>query len=220
MKRTLVIVLTVLTSLSTQAQQPQSRNTAWWAHVEALANDGMEGRNTGSPGHKRAADYVAGQFRYAGLEPAGTGGYFQPVKFKTRRIVESASSLSLVRNGSDEPLRLGEDANISMRTDPAPAVEGPLVFAGYGLRIPESGIDDLAGLNLKGAVVVYISATPKSLPDRCRLISVPQPNAGRCTRRRARLGRSALRTRKAATFRGSGRRSPGSSRRCRLRTHR
>src|SRR6516165_2915597 len=164
MKRTLAIVLTVLTSLSTQAQQPQSRNTAWWAHVEALANDGMEGRNTGSPGHKRAADYVAGQFRNAGLEPAGAGGYIQPVKFKTRRIVESSSSLSLVRNGNDEPLVLGEDANISMRTDPAPAVEGPLVFAGYGLRIPESGIDDLDGLNLKGAVVVYISATPKSLP--------------------------------------------------------
>jgi Zn-dependent M28 family amino/carboxypeptidase len=164
MKRVFVIVLTLLTSLSTQAQQPLSRKSAWWGHVEALANDGMEGRNTGSPGHKRAADYVAGQFRNAGLEPAGAGGYIQPVKFKTRRIVESSSSLSLVRNGNDEPLVLGEDANISMRTDPAPAVEGPLVFAGYGLRIPESGIDDLDGLNLKGAVVVYISATPKSLP--------------------------------------------------------
>src|SRR6516162_1144336 len=164
MKRTLVIVLTVLTSLSTQAQQPQSRNTAWWAHVEALANDGMEGRNTGSPGHKRAADYVAGQFRKAGLEPAGSGGHIQPVKFKTRRIVESASSLALLRNGNSEPLVLGDDANISMRTDPAPAVEAPLVFAGYGLRIPESGIDDLDGLNLKDAIVVYISSTPKSLP--------------------------------------------------------
>jgi Zn-dependent M28 family amino/carboxypeptidase len=164
MKRIFVVVLTILTSLSLQAQQPQSRNSAWWAHVEALANDGMEGRNTGSPGHKRAADYVAGQFRKAGLEPAGSGGYIQPVKFKTRRIVESASSLALLRNGNSEPLVLGDDANISMRTDPARAIEAPLIFAGYGLRIPESGIDDLDGLNLQGAIVVYISATPKSLP--------------------------------------------------------
>ena len=68
----------------------------WWSHVEALANDGMEGRNTGSPGHKRAAEYVAAHFKKAGLEPAGTDGFFQPVKFKTRTIDEAESSLALV----------------------------------------------------------------------------------------------------------------------------
>src|SRR6202040_2821904 len=71
----------------------------WWTHVEALANDGMEGRNTGSPAHKRAAEYVAGEFKKSGLEPAGVGGYIQPVKFKTRRIVEAQSTLALVRHG-------------------------------------------------------------------------------------------------------------------------
>jgi Zn-dependent M28 family amino/carboxypeptidase len=38
------------------------------------------------------------------------------------------------------------------------------VFAGYGLNISERGINDLAGLNLKGAIVVYIASTPTSLP--------------------------------------------------------
>ena len=136
----------------------------WWSHVEALANDGMEGRNTGSPAHKRAAEYVAAQFEKAGLEPAGLGGFIQPVAFKTRRIVEAQSSLALITNGTSEPLTLGEDANISMRVDPAPALEAPLVFVGYGLNIPERQINDFAGVNLKGAVVVFISATPSSLP--------------------------------------------------------
>jgi Zn-dependent M28 family amino/carboxypeptidase len=136
----------------------------WWSHVEALANDGMEGRNTGSPAHKRAAEYVAAQFEKAGLEPAGHGGYIQPVAFKTRRIVEAQSSLALVKNGKSEPLTLGEEANISVRVDPAPMVDAPLVFVGYGLSIPERDINDLAGVSLKGAVVVYISATPPSLP--------------------------------------------------------
>jgi hypothetical protein len=27
----------------------------WWAHIQVLADDKMEGRNTGSEGHKRAA---------------------------------------------------------------------------------------------------------------------------------------------------------------------
>ena len=51
-----------------------------------------------------------------------------------------------------------------MRVDPAPSLDAPLVFVGYGLNIPERNINDFAGLNLKGAIVVYISATPKSLP--------------------------------------------------------
>jgi Zn-dependent M28 family amino/carboxypeptidase len=141
-----------------------SQASKWWAHVEALANDGMEGRNTGSPAHKRAADYVAAQFKAAGLEPAGNSGYIQPVAFKTRRIVEAQSSLTLVRDGKTEPLLLGEDANISMRADPVASIEAPLMFVGYGLNIPERSINDLAGLNVKGAIVVYITATPKSLP--------------------------------------------------------
>ena len=33
---------------------------AWWALTSALAGDGMKGRDTGSPGHARAAAYVAG----------------------------------------------------------------------------------------------------------------------------------------------------------------
>src|SRR4051812_36797770 len=136
----------------------------WWSHVEVLASDSMEGRNTGSPAHKRAADYVAAQFKKSGLEPAGAGGYIQPVAFKTRRIDEARSSLALIRNGKSEPLRLGEDANISVRVDPAPSVEAPLVFVGYGLNIPERNINDFAGAPLKGAIVVYVSSTPKSLP--------------------------------------------------------
>ncbi len=153
----------VATAVLTAAGTPGD-SKRWWSHVEALANDGMEGRNTGSAAHKRAADYVAAQFQKAGLEPAGVGGYIQPVAFKSRRIVESGSSVALVRGGRTEPLVLGEDANISARVDPAPSLEAPLVFVGYGLNVPEQHLDDLAGLDLKGAVVVYVSATPRSLP--------------------------------------------------------
>src|SRR5437868_7943171 len=93
---TRVLAFTFLTLAVHGAPGPAAR---WWAHVEALANDSMEGRNTGSPAHKRAAEYVAAAFKKAGLEPAGIGGYIQPVAFKTRRIVEAQSSLVLLRNG-------------------------------------------------------------------------------------------------------------------------
>src|SRR5438105_5640992 len=73
--------------------------TSWWKHVEFLADDSLQGRETGSPGHRRAAEYVVSEFRKSGLEPAGTNGFIQTVAFKTRRIDEAHSSLSLTRYG-------------------------------------------------------------------------------------------------------------------------
>ncbi len=159
--RYIIRTLVLLACAATVTRADQQR---WWSHVKVLADDAMAGRNTGSPEHRRAAEYVAAQFQKAGLEPAGDKGYLQPVAFTTRAIDEARSSLALVRNGRTEPLVLGEDANFSMRIDPAPSVDAPLVFAGYGLKIPERHIDELTGLNLRGAVVVYLSATPRSLP--------------------------------------------------------
>jgi Zn-dependent M28 family amino/carboxypeptidase len=164
MRRVLTVAALVMMSGTIGLRADDKTATRWFSHVEALANDGMEGRNTGSPAHKRAAEYVAAQFRKSGLEPAVGGGYIQPVPFKTRKIIEAESSLALLRDGNTEPLKLGDDTNINLRVDPAPTVEAPLVFVGYGLHIPERGIDDFAGVNLKGAMVVYVASTPRSLP--------------------------------------------------------
>src|SRR6266850_6213075 len=162
MRRTVGLTLLVAFALTLTARADGKK---WFSHIEALAGDAMAGRQTGSPEHKRAADYVARNFTSAGLAPAGVGGSFiQPVKFKTRRFVEAGSSLAVVRDGKSDPLSFADDANISMRVDPAPSVDAPLVFAGYGLSVPEQNINDLNGLALKGAIVVYINATPRSLP--------------------------------------------------------
>jgi hypothetical protein len=161
MRRSSVLTLVVALSCSLTLRADGER---FWSHIEALANDGMAGRLTGSPEHKRAAEYVARHFENGGLEPAGVGGYIQAVKLKTRRIVEAQSKLALVRDGKSEPLSFVDDANVNMRVDPAPWVNAPMVFVGYGLNVPEQSINDLQGLNLKGAIAVYINATPSSLP--------------------------------------------------------
>jgi Zn-dependent M28 family amino/carboxypeptidase len=137
---------------------------SWWSHVKVLAADNMEGRETGSPGLRKAEAYVVEQLKQAGLQPAGTNGFYQPIKFVSRQIVEKDSSASLVRNGKTEPLTLGEDAIFSTQVDLAPRVEASLVFVGYGLSIPEKGYDDLAGLDLKGKVVVLFSGSPAEMP--------------------------------------------------------
>jgi hypothetical protein len=140
----------------------------WWSHVQYLADDKLEGRNTGSEGHRKAAAYVAGEFERTGLKPAGVEGYIQRVPFHTRRLVEDGSSLSLIRNGQAEALALGDDAIIGTRVDPAPSMEAPVVFAGYALTVPEMRYDDLAGLDLRGKIVLYISGGPSTIPGPLR----------------------------------------------------
>ena len=133
-----------------------------------LADDKLEGRNTGSAGYRKAAAYVAGEFERAGLKPAGTDGYMQNVRFHTRRLKESESSLTLVRNGESEELVLGEDAIIGTRVDPAPMVNAPVVFAGYALTVPEMQYDDLAGLDVRGKIVMYLAGGPSNIPGPLR----------------------------------------------------
>jgi len=138
---------------------------SWWDRVKVLADDDMEGRETGSPGLRKAEAYVVEQLKLAGLQPAGTSGFYQPMRFVSRQIVEKDSSASLVRDGKTEPLTLGEDAIFSTRVDLAPRVEAPLVFVGYGLSIPEKNYDDLAGLDLKGKVAVVFTGSPAEMPS-------------------------------------------------------
>ena len=135
----------------------------WWSHVAVLADDKLEGRNTGGEGHRKAALYVAGQFQKLGLEPAGTAGYLQPVMFKSKQIDEARSSLVLVSKNGEEPLTLGDDAIIGSRIDPAPALEADLVFAGYGLANSEAGHDDFQGLDVRGKLVVCLMGAPASI---------------------------------------------------------
>jgi Zn-dependent M28 family amino/carboxypeptidase len=151
------------TSVQTSSTET-SPGDRWWAHIKFLADDSLAGRDTGSEGHRKAAEYVVSQFKAAGLEPGAGNGYVQPVSFVSRRIVEEKSSIALVRSGRRVPLELGEDATINVRIQPAPRVEAPLVFVGYGLTVPEMKHDDLAGLDLQGKVAVLLTGGPSNIP--------------------------------------------------------
>ena len=157
------VAIFLLPVFAQQENQPPFDGKTWWDHIKVLAADNMEGRDTGSPGLKKAEAYAVNQLKAAGLQPAGVKGFYQPVKFESRQLVETESSAALVRNGKAEPLTLGEDVIFSTRVDLAPAVEAPLVFVGYGLSIPESNFDDLAGLDLKGKVAVLITGSPDQI---------------------------------------------------------
>ena len=157
MKRMFFVALLVLVAAVVRADTEAER---WWAHVVALSDDSLRGRETGSEGYRKAANYVAGPFKKAGLQPGGAGDYFQSVPMLKRRFIEEKSSLTLIRDGKHERIAWGDEAMLSMRIDHAPMLEAPLVFVGYGLRIPEANHDDLAGVDLRGKVAVLLTGAP------------------------------------------------------------
>src|SRR5579863_5372850 len=111
--RFLVLALGLCASTQLRAQgrpvtpADQAAGDAWWTHIQALADDGMQGRLTGSEGYLRAARYVVSQFDAAKLQPAGINGYYQPVKFDVTRVLAGQSSMTLVTGGRKEPLVIG-----------------------------------------------------------------------------------------------------------------
>src|SRR5438132_686250 len=169
MRNMLSAILILACAISSPAQQNSAAShfdgNSWWSHVKFLADDSLEGRDTGSEGLRRAEAYAVEQLQKAGLEPAGVNGFYQPVRFNQYEVDEAKSSLTLVTNGQAKTLSFADDAFISSRsTRDSKAVSAPLVFIGYGLKIPEKNLDELAGLDLKGKIVVYLAGSPADIP--------------------------------------------------------
>lgn len=133
------------------------------ADVRALADDAMEGRETGTPGYDRAAEYVARRYAEIGLLPAGDdGSFFQRVPLiATTRVAEGAR-LAVHRNGRTIELQyLDQYLPAASAEHAQAAIEAPAVFVVHGIDAPHLGHDDFAGLDLRGKIAVLLPDTPE-----------------------------------------------------------
>jgi Zn-dependent M28 family amino/carboxypeptidase len=169
MRSTLSVIFLLVVAAGSSGQQSSSAlhfdGNSWWAHVKFLADDSLEGRDTGSEGLRKAQAYAVEKLQKAGLEPAGTNGFYQAVRFNQYEVDEAKSSLALVAGDQSKTLSFADDAYIGTRsTHASVTLSAPLVFIGYGLKIPEKNLDELAGLDLKGKIVVYLAGSPSDIP--------------------------------------------------------
>lgn len=134
------------------------------ADVEFLANDLLEGRDTGSKGYEIGANYVASQLRAIGLQPGGTGGgWYEQVPFR-RTVHEAPPAASIVIGTDQTVLRPGTDIAIRPSlSDQSRNIDAPLVFVGHGISDTQLGIDDYAGLDVRGKIVLAMEGTPTGL---------------------------------------------------------
>ena len=127
-------------------------------HVNRLASEEMEGRLTGTEGARRASDYIIQELERMGVRPLPARDSFRvPYEF-TSGVNDQGSTLSATGweapSGSVRGLSFSDNGEVS----------GALLFAGYGITVPESqgfGYDSYFGLDVRDKIVLVLRYFPE-----------------------------------------------------------
>ncbi|MBU2979830.1 M28 family metallopeptidase [Alteromonas sp. C1M14] len=136
------------------------------SHLFFLADDLLEGRDTGSRGHDIATLYIATEFAKYGLTPMGTEGYFQQVPFRKASLIQDSPKLAF--QFGDDTVTLDYPKDYITSPDllaTTSSLKGEMVFAGYGIVADELNHNDYKNLDVSGKVVVILSGKPLSFPS-------------------------------------------------------
>lgn len=141
-------------------------------HIRFLADDKLEGRESGGPGNPEATKYVAKEFRKYGLKPLGESkSLLQPFEIGLNAELDESCALSVRVREKREILKIGKDYLPFDNIDKGGAF-GPMVFAGFGITAPKEGYDDYAGINATNKIVLILRRTPDTGGDNALFKSV------------------------------------------------
>ncbi|MCU0340223.1 MAG: M28 family peptidase [Spirosomaceae bacterium] len=128
-------------------------------HLRVIAHDSLQGRDTGSPGQKKAADYVMNYFKSLGLQPIiptsdGVKSYFQPYSLYQKAWGEVYLATDKQRYAWQQDFFLSGLVNVLSEE------KIPVIFAGYGIESDK--YDDYKGLDVKDKAVIVLEGEPKN----------------------------------------------------------
>jgi hypothetical protein len=148
---------TMVTAENNSIQQASTVITraAAQAHVDFLASDELEGRDTPSRGLTVAGRYVASRFAEFGLKPGNKGSWFQDYGLSA---VTPGPGAGLTIDG--QLIAFNKENGVPFSFSGQGNVEAQLVFAGYGITSEDANYDDYKGLDVKGKIVVILRYAP------------------------------------------------------------
>jgi Zn-dependent M28 family amino/carboxypeptidase len=133
------------------------------AHVAYLASDRLEGRGPGTRGEFLTTEYLADEFKKAGLKPIGKRDtYLQPVPL-VRVVTSPKSTLQAVKG--EKTLNIPCEAGfsgVSQTQSELETFDADVVFVGHGITAPEFDWDDYQDVDVKGKIVVLFTNEPPS----------------------------------------------------------
>ena len=142
-------------------------------HVEFLASEKLQGREAGSEGERLAAEYLAAQLARIGARPLpGRTDMFLPFEFTAGS--RDAGSAVAVAAGSLAARSFSAPADVrALSFSDDAEVSGAVVFAGYGLVVPDSqgiGYDSYATLDVKDKIVLVLRYFPEDADQQTRAV--------------------------------------------------
>lgn len=140
----------------TAAIDPQ----AYLNDIKYLASPELKGRATGSPELEQAARFLEGKYRAAGIQPPPGNDYVQAFQVTMDGTLGPANRFTFIDRGRATTLQPASDF-VPLGFSSAGKLEGPVVFAGYGITAPEYHYDDYAGVDVKGKLVLILRHEPQ-----------------------------------------------------------
>lgn len=138
------------------------------AHVNFLASPLLEGRYTGERGSAIASEYIASAFTQYGIEPIGDvqngkRSYFQ--NFELFRYTKPANLHMTIElaAGTVVPTPYADFSVANRRLSNGFSLSGKVVFVGYGLCLPDLGLDCYGKQDIKGKIVVVLPISKEAL---------------------------------------------------------
>ena len=125
--------------------------------VYALASDSMQGRETGEEGQRMAAQFIAQQFKDAGLPPKGDKGFFQKI------LLQSTSWKDIGLKVDGQEFRNRTDFYVFPMFSPdIPLTEmKEVMFVGYGIE--DKKYNDYSNADVAGKAVIFYNGEPMTL---------------------------------------------------------
>jgi hypothetical protein len=166
-KRPLTFILVLLISIPLLAQRPipeaglnSLSPVEFQKHLEYLSSDDMKGRDTPSPELDTCAHYIARFFRDHGLKPVGQEeSYFQYFNV-LRSQLSQPNDLKIMTDTGETTYQIKQDF-VPIHFTANRKIEGPLVFAGYGITAPEYNYNDYANIDVTGKIVLVFTHEPQ-----------------------------------------------------------
>jgi len=133
-----------------------------------ISSDAFEGRGPATRAETKTIDYIAAQFRAAGLQPAGDivngkRSWFQNVPLLRSEITGSPRFALNLGNGQTVQLTQGNEIALKAPVNGQSSIDlanVPLLFIGYGVSAPERGWDDFKGADVRGKLLVVLINDP------------------------------------------------------------
>ncbi len=132
-------------------------------YIEAVSTDEYEGRQSCTPGYQLAAEWLAAQYEAFGLEPAGENGtFFQTVPIgRPFTVNHGTPALGIGRTRFNMP---EGDFTLLGQSTVATSVGGEVVFVGYGISAAGKGLDEYAGIDVSGRILLALKGDPTDMP--------------------------------------------------------